>query len=100
MSEKCHAIRSSLYTSPMMSENPGCPRQPPWGKSSNCASNFLTLRSASGAAGVPPHGNGLLVFLDVLEEFNGPLQLPALDGLGGLACVFERNSKICASGAG
>ena len=38
------------------------------------------------------------MFLDVLEELDGALKLPAIDGLSCLAGVLEGNSEVCASG--
>lgn len=58
-----------------------------------------TLGGATGSSGVPPHGNGLLVLLDVLEELDGTLELPAIDSLGGLASVLERHTQVCSAGA-
>jgi hypothetical protein len=60
----------------------------------------LALGSAASAAGVPPHGDSLLVLLDILEELDGALELPAVDGLGGLVGVLERNSEVRAAGTG
>lgn len=40
------------------------------------------------------------MLLDVLEELDSSLQLPAVDGLGGLAGVLERNSEVGTAGAG
>ena len=57
-----------------------------------------TLRSTSSSSSVSSHGNGLLMFLDVLEELDGALKFPAVDGLSRLAGVLEGNSEVCASG--
>lgn len=38
--------------------------------------------------------------LDVLKVLDGALELPSIDGLGGLAGVLERNTKVGAPGAG
>lgn len=57
----------------------------------------LTLRSATGAAGVPPHGNGLLLLLDIAEESESTLKLPSVDGLGRLAGVLERGAEVAAA---
>ena len=59
-----------------------------------------TLGGAASGAGVSSHGDGLLVLLDVLEEGNSALKLPAVDGLGGLASVLERNSEVGTASAG
>lgn len=39
------------------------------------------------------------MLLNILEELHGALQLPSVDGLGGLACVLERNTEIGTAGA-
>ena len=59
-----------------------------------------TLGGAAGAASISSHGHGLDMLLHVLEEGHSTLQLPAVDGLGGLACVLERHSKVGTAGAG
>jgi hypothetical protein len=59
----------------------------------------LTLRSASSAASVPPHGDSLLVLQDISEVGEGALELPAVDSLGGLAGVLEGNAEVAAAGA-
>lgn len=59
-----------------------------------------TLSTATNAAGKTSHGNGLFVLLDVLEEGNSALQLPAIDGLSSLARVLEGHSQIGTAGAG
>lgn len=64
------------------------------------AKSIRTLGGAAGGAGVAAHGDGLLVLLDVLEELDGALELPAVDGLGGLAGVLEGNAQVGAAGAG
>lgn len=58
------------------------------------------MGAATGAAGVPAHGDSLLLLLDVLKELDGAVQLPAVDGLSGLAGVLERNTQVRAAGAG
>lgn len=40
------------------------------------------------------------MLLDILEESKGALELPAVDGLGGLASVLERNTEVGTAGAG
>jgi len=40
------------------------------------------------------------VTLDVLEVLEGAGDLPAVDGLGGLAGVLERNTEVGAARAG
>ena len=40
------------------------------------------------------------MLLDVLEELQGAVQLPAVDGLGGLSGVLERNAEVGTAGAG
>lgn len=61
---------------------------------------LLTLSSASSAASVPPHGNGLLVLQDISEVGEGALELPAVDSLSRLAGVLEGNAEVAAAGAG
>lgn len=70
------------------------------GPSSAGDTELLALGSAASATGISSHGDGLLVLLDVLEELDSSLQLPAVDGLGGLAGVLERNSEVGTAGAG
>lgn len=67
-------------------------------RSSGCF--VRTLSGATSAASVTAHGDGLLVSLDILEESDGTLELPAVDGLGGLAGVLERNPEVGTAGAG
>lgn len=62
--------------------------------------SIRTLSSAAGTTGVAAHGDSLGVVLDVLEELDGTLELPAVDGLGGLAGVLERNTEVGTAGAG
>lgn len=59
-----------------------------------------TLRSTADGASVAAEGDDLLLLLDVLKELDGALQLPAVDGLGGLAGVLERNSEVGTAGLG
>jgi hypothetical protein len=70
------------------------------GPSSLGDTELLALGGAASAAGVSSHGDGLLVLLNVLEEGNSALKLPAVDGLGGLASVLERNSEVGTASAG
>lgn len=70
------------------------------GPSSLGDTELLALGGAASAAGISSHGDGLLVLLDVLEEGNSTLKLPAVDGLGGLASVLERHSEVGTAGAG
>ena len=63
------------------------------------ATRQLTLRAAAGGTGVPPHGNGLGLLLDVLEVLEGALKLPAVDGLGGLPGVLEGDAEVGAASA-
>ena len=53
-----------------------------------------TLRGPADAATVPSHGDGLLLLKDILEELLGAGELPAIDGLGGLACILEGNTEV------
>ena len=64
------------------------------------ASGRLTLCGATSAPGISPHGDGLDVTLDILEVLDGALELPAVDGLGGLAGVLERDTEVRATSAG
>lgn len=59
-----------------------------------------TLGGSASAAGISSHGDSLLVLLNVLEESNSALKLPAVDGLGGLASVLEGHSEVGTAGAG
>lgn len=59
-----------------------------------------TLGGAASAAGISSHGDSLLVLLDVLEELDSSLQLPAVDGLSSLSGVLEGNSEVGTAGAG
>jgi len=70
------------------------------GPSSLGDTELLALGGATSAAGVSSHGDGLLVLLNVLEEGNSALKLPAVDGLGGLASVLEGHSEIGTASAG
>jgi len=54
---------------------------------------LLSLRSPSSSTSVPPHGNGLLVLLDVAEESNSAAKLHARDGLGSFAGVLEGDAE-------
>ena len=40
------------------------------------------------------------MLLHILEEANGAGELPAVDGLGGLAGVLERDTEVGAASAG
>lgn len=60
----------------------------------------LTLSSPALRTSEPPHGDGLLVSQNILQESHGALQLPALDGLSSLASVLERNAEVRAPGTG
>lgn len=58
------------------------------------------MSTVSGAASIAAHGYGLLLFLHILEEGDGSMKLPAVDGLGSLSSVLERHSEVGAAGAG
>ena len=62
--------------------------------------NILTLCGTSSSTSVSPHGHGLLVLDDIVEESLCPLQLPAIDGLGGLSGVLEAHTKVGSPRAG
>lgn len=64
------------------------------------ATDRLTLSGAASAPGISPHGDGLSVRLDILKVLKGAGELPAVDGLGSLASVLERNTEVRATGAG
>lgn len=66
----------------------------------NSNKSSRTLGSAAGAAGVAAHGDSLGLGLDVLEEGDGALELPAVDGLGGLTGVLEGHAEVGTAGAG
>lgn len=57
------------------------------------------MGGAADGAGIAAHGDGLLLLDDVLEEGLGTLELPAVDGLGGLAGVLEGNPEVRPAGA-
>lgn len=65
-----------------------------------CAGSSRTLGSAADGAAVAAHGDGLALLLDVLEELDSALELPAVDGLGGLAGVLEGHTQVGTAGAG
>ena len=58
-----------------------------------------TLRSTASAPSIPPHGHRLLVVLNIVEVGEGALELPAVDGLRGLAGVLEGAAEVGAAGA-
>lgn len=59
-----------------------------------------TLSGAASAASISSHGDRLLVLLDVLEELDGAVELPAVDGLRRLAGVLVRDTEVGAPSAG
>lgn len=61
---------------------------------------LLALGGAAGGASVPAHGDSLDLLLDVLKEGNSALQLPAVDGLSGLAGVLEGHTQVGTASAG
>ena len=60
----------------------------------------LTLGGAAGGTSVAAHGDGLLVLKDVAQVGEGALELPSVDGLGGLAGVLERHTEVGTASAG
>ena len=60
----------------------------------------LTLCGASSAAGIPPHGNRLLVLQNISKICESTLKFPAVDSLRRLAGVLEGNAEVAAAGAG
>ena len=61
------------------------------------ARSLRTLGSTASAPGISPHGDGLGVVLDVLKVCDGAGELPAIDGLSGLARVLEGDAEVGAS---
>ena len=57
------------------------------------------MSGPAGRTSIAAHGDGLLLVNDVLEERQSALQLPAVDGLGGLAGVLERDTEVRPAGA-
>lgn len=57
------------------------------------------MSGTASAPGISPHGYGLLVLLHVLEEGDGARQLPAIDGLRGLAGVLVGDAEVGAARA-
>jgi len=55
---------------------------------------LLALCSTSSSSSISSHWDGLLVLLNVLEELDGSLELPAIDSLGGFSRVLERDTEI------
>jgi hypothetical protein len=58
------------------------------------------LGSATDGTAVPTHGDSLGLGHDVLEELDRALELPAVDGLSGLAGVLEGDTEVGTAGAG
>ena len=58
------------------------------------------MGSTASAPGITSHGNCLFLLHHVLEEGDGAGEFPAVDGLGGLAGVFEGGAQVGAPGAG
>jgi hypothetical protein len=50
-----------------------------------------TLGSTASAPGISPHWHSLALLLNIVEVGFGALEFPAVDGLGGLASVLERD---------
>lgn len=75
-------------------------KSPPLAHCPNGVIEALTLRSAAGAASVPPHRNGLLVLKHIAEEGEGTLKTPSVDSLGSLAGVLERGAEVAAASPG
>lgn len=61
---------------------------------------YRTLGIAADGTSVATERNGLGLGPDVLEEGDGTVELPAVDGLGGLASVLEGDAEVLAAGAG
>jgi len=60
---------------------------------------LLALCASSSASSVPPHGHGFLVLDYILKVGNGAAELPAIDRLGSLPGVLERDTEIGTAGA-
>jgi hypothetical protein len=73
--------------------------QPPL-PNATVTSGIHTLGTSASAAGISSHGDSLLLLLDVLEELDRALELPAVDGLGGFSGVLEGDSEVRAAGLG
>lgn len=58
-----------------------------------------TLRSTASAPGISAHWHGLDMALHILEVGEGAGDLPAVDGLGGLAGVLVGDTEVGAAGA-
>jgi hypothetical protein len=62
-------------------------------------SALRTLGSTACAPGITSHRYSFAVVLHILEIGEGTLELPAVDGLGGLAGVLEGDAQVGAAGA-
>ena len=62
--------------------------------------SIRTLRGPANAAAVASHRDGLLLLKDILQKLLRPSKLPAIDGLGRLTGVLERDSEVGTAGAG
>lgn len=60
----------------------------------------LTLRGPASAAGISPHGNGLLLLQHIVEESKSALKLPSVNRLRCLAGVLERGAEVAAASPG
>ena len=58
------------------------------------AAGRLTLCGATSAPGITSHWDGLDVSLDILEVGDCVVQLPAVDGLSGLASVLVGHTEV------
>ena len=58
------------------------------------------MGGSANAASIASHWDGLDLLGDILKELLGALELPAVDRLGSLAGVLERNTEVRAAGAG
>ena len=61
---------------------------------------LFPLCGAPGGSGVAAHGHGFLVLEHVAQVGEGAVELPAVDRLGGFACVFEGDAEVGASRTG
>lgn len=61
---------------------------------------ICTLRSSPCTPGISPHWYGFAVTDDIVQVGDGALEFPAIDGLGGFACILEGDTEVGASSAG
>jgi hypothetical protein len=80
---------------PMVSHQFFIPRNASSHMAASSTMGFVhTLGSTASAPSISPHGNSLSLCLNIVEVCFGALEFPAVDGLGGLAGVLERDLCI------